>query len=238
MQKDTDDMSIDINEFKRQAAEHAASFVQSGMVLGLGTGSTATYAVKRIGERLRDGDLKDIVGVPTSYRIERVALEVGIPLVSLDAYPALDLTIDGADEIDPQFNVIKGGGGALLREKIVAQATRRQIIIANDAKLSDRLGTLFHVPVEVISFGWVGQQLYLESLGGHPSLRVTSDDKPFVTDHGNYIIDCHFGPIDDVPSLAQQIKQRTGIVEHGLFVGLVHEVIVAGQNGIQHLTRS
>jgi ribose 5-phosphate isomerase A len=207
------------------------------MVLGLGSGSTATFAVRRIGELLQAGQLTDIVGVPCSTRTEAVAHEYQIPLTTLEAYPVIDLTIDGADEVDPVFNVIKGGGGALTREKIVAQASKREIIIVDESKLSPVLGTNWAVPVEVVPFGYGSQQRYLESLGAAVRLRQDSSGQLFRTDQGNLVLDCDFGPITNLTELAQHIKQRTGIVEHGLFIGLATEVIVAGADGIRHLQR-
>ena len=222
---------------KQQAADHAVTAVESGMILGLGSGSTATLAIRRIGAMLGDGRLRDIAGVPTSSVIADVARAAGIPLTTLDEHPRLDLTIDGADEVDPALNLIKGGGGALLREKIVAQATAREIIIVDESKLSPQLGVKWAVPIEVVTFGWQAQARYLEELGGAPVLRRTARGEPLVTDHGNYILDTNFGPIDDLDSLTRTLEGRAGIVEHGIFLGLASEVIVAGSTGIRRLTR-
>lgn len=223
--------------FKQQSAQHAATFVRSGMVVGLGSGSTARLAVRHIGELLRAGELTDIVGIPCSSTTEAVAQEYDIPLTTLEAHPVIDLTIDGADEVDPALNLIKGGGGALTREKIVAQASKREIIIVDESKLSPILGTTWAVPVEVVPFGYGPQQRYLESLGAVVTLRLDKSGHPFRTDQGNIILDCNFGPIAQLPELAHRIKQRTGIVEHGLFIGMATEVIVAGIDGIRHLRR-
>ena len=230
-------MKTDISQLKQQAAERAAEFVESGMVMGLGHGSTAIFAVRRIAELLNAGQLQNIVGVPCSSHVRDEARKLGIPLTTLDEHPIIDLTIDGADEVDPHLNLIKGGGGALLREKIVAQASRREIIVVDESKLSPALGTHWSVPVEVIPFGWRVQVSYLESLGARPVLRQSDDGNPFQTDHGNLILDCHFGPISDPTHLAAQLNQRAGIVEHGLFLELATDVIVACEQGVRHLKR-
>jgi ribose 5-phosphate isomerase A len=206
------------------------------MVVGLGTGSTAVFAVRRLGQLLRDGGLRDVVGVPTSHRTEAEARALGIPL-ALDGARDIDVTIDGADEVDPDLNLIKGGGGALLHEKIVAQASRREVIVVDDAKLSPRLGTQWAVPVEVVEFLWQSQARFLESLGARVTRRTAPDGRPFTTDEGNVILDCAFGPIAAPRELAGQLEGRTGIVEHGLFLHLATDVIVAGDAGIRHLTR-
>ena len=227
---------MNADTLKQQAAEFALQFVRSGMTLGLGSGSTALFATRGIGRRIQTGDLPGIRAIPTSLATAAEAKSLGIPLTTLADHPQIDLTIDGADEVDPAFNLIKGGGGALLREKIVAQATRRQIIVVDDSKLSDQLGTRWAVPVEVIPFGWTSQAAFLRSLGAKVTLRQ-DNGKSYVTDQGNFILDCHFGKIADPPALADHIKRRAGIVEHGLFIRLAHDVIVAGKNGIRHLCR-
>jgi ribose 5-phosphate isomerase A len=221
-------------EFKEAAAVRAVTFVQSGMKVGLGTGSTAIFATRRIGELLRTGQLHDIVGFATSKATQAEAIRLGIPMMSEDMPTDIDLTIDGADEVDPDMNLIKGGGGALLREKIVAQASRREIIVVDESKSSSRLGTLQPVPVEVIPFGWRSQARYLEALGAVYTVRLNSDGTQFVTDSGNMILDCQFGPIGDVRQLASALCTRPGVVEHGLFIGLATDLIVAGASGIHH----
>jgi ribose 5-phosphate isomerase A len=208
------------------------------MVVGLGHGSTAIFAVRKIAELLQSGELRDIVGIPCSKHVEADASALGIPLSSLNRHQVIDITIDGADEVDPQFNVIKGGGGALLREKIVAQATKREIIVVDQTKLSDALGTNWRVPIEVTPFGWKSQAAYLESIGGDPKLRLDTRDEAFHTDQGNLILDTAFGPISDVYALAARLNARAGIVEHGLFLDLVKDVIVARESGIEHLTKT
>jgi ribose 5-phosphate isomerase A len=220
---------------KQQAADRAVEYVKSGMVVGLGAGSTALLATRRIGQLLREGRLRDIVGFPCSSAIEAEARALGIP-ITLDPPGMIDLTIDGADEVDPELNLIKGGGGALLHEKIVAQASRREIIVVDESKLSPVLGTHWPLPVEVIPFGWHFQRHFLESLGARVTVRQQCDGTPFRTDQGNLILDCAFGPIPQPAALATKLDARTGIVEHGLFIGLATEVIVAGPDGIRHLT--
>ena len=229
-------MTIDVLYLKQQAANRAVELVQPGMVLGLGSGTTALLAVRRLAEQLHAGRLRDIVGVPTSLGIEQEARRLQIPLTTLEEHPVLDLTIDGADEVDPQLNLIKGGGGALLREKIVAQASRQEIIIVDETKLVPVLGTRWTVPVEVIPFGWPSQAEYLKTLGAQITLRQ-QNGVVFKTDQGNLILDCQFGPIPDAYALATKLKTRTGIVEHGLFLDLASEVIVAGADGVRRLNK-
>ena len=229
----------DILQLKRQAAECAVELIAPGMVVGLGHGSTAIFAIRRIAALLQQGRLWDIWGIPCSRQVEADARALGIPLTSLEEHPVVDVTIDGADEVDPVLNVIKGGGGALLREKIVAQNSRREIIVVDESKLSPALGTRWAVPVEVVPFGWRSQVSFLESLGAEVRVRQDQDGSLFRTDQGNLILDCRFGPIADPYSLADRLNGRAGIVEHGLFLGLVTDVIVAfAQTGVQHLTRN
>jgi len=224
-------------EYKKQAAEHAVTLVQSGMVVGLGTGSTAIFATRRLAELLCQGALRDILGFATSRATWEEAQRLGIPLLAQEMPRAIDLTIDGADEVDPQLNVIKGGGGALLREKIVAQASRRFVITVDESKLSPRLGTHHPVPVEVLVFGWRSQARFLESLQAKIAVRKNPDGSPFATDSGNMILDCNFGPIADAAALATILSGRAGIVEHGLFLELVTDVVIAGRAGVQHRAR-
>jgi ribose 5-phosphate isomerase A len=223
-------------EYKKQAAECAVELVQPGMVIGLGTGSTAVFATRLIGSRLQSGELRDVVGVPTSSAAEAEARKVGIPIVGLELARELDLTIDGADEVSPELDLIKGHGGALLREKVVAQASRREIIVVDQSKLSPRLGTLSALPVEVLRFGWRSQARFLESLGAKVELMPGADG-PFVTDEGNLVLLCAFGPLPAPSHLAAQLAARAGVVEHGLFLGLASELIVAGPGGIERRTR-
>ncbi len=222
---------------KQAAAERAVTYVQSGMVIGLGAGTTARFALSFIAERIASGSLTGVRGVPCSRQVATDAARLGIPLTTLEDHPVLDLTIDGADEIGPTLDLIKGGGGALLHEKIVAQASRREIIIADASKLSPALGTHRSLPVEVLPFGWRAQAAHLESLGARVALRTDSSGVPFASDEGNRILDCDFGPIAEPRTLAASLDARAGIVEHGLFLGLASEALIAGNDGIRHLTR-
>lgn len=223
------------DELKKQAAIHAVTFVQAGATVGLGTGSTAVHAVREIARRYKEGELAGIQTFATSAQIARFATDAGLPLIGPRGPLALDITIDGADEVDPQLNLIKGGGGALLHEKIVAQATRREVIVVDESKLSDRLGTHHALPVEIFPFGCEAQRAFLEELGGNPTLRTDADSRPFVTEEGNFIYDCRFGPITDAEELAAELESRAGVAAHGLFLGLTNDLIVAGPNGLRHL---
>ena len=231
-------MNENTQNLKEQAAVRAVEFVKPGMVVGLGHGTTTIFAVRRIAELLQAGALKNILGVPCSIQVEKEAQHVGIPLTTLEEHPVIDLTIDGADEVDPNLDLIKGGGGALLREKIVAQASRREIIVVDESKLSPALGTRWAVPVEVVPFGWRTQALYLESLGADVNLRQDRNTKTFTTDQGNLILDCQFGPLSQPAELAAKLNARTGIVEHGLFLGLATDLIVAGAEVVRHIERT
>lgn len=227
-------MSAAIQELKKAAALRAVEYVRDGMRVGLGTGSTATLAVQALGERVRQG--LRIVGVPTSERTAALARQLGIPLTTLEECPELDLTIDGADEVDPEtLNVIKGLGGALLREKIVALASKIEMLVVDESKIVRRLGEHTPVPVEVVQFGWTHTCNSLAVLGCDPQRRTGANGEPYITDSGNYLLDCRFPPIDDAPALAHRIKSITGVVDHGLFVGIACRVIVAGEMGIRVL---
>jgi len=228
---------VDVSQLKQQAAERAVEFLQSGMIVGLGAGSTALFAVRRIAQLLRAGQLKEILGVPCSVQTAEEAERLGIALTTLEEHPVVDLTIDGADEVDPEFNLIKGGGGALLREKIVAQASKREIIVVDESKLSPVLGTVWAVPVEVIPFGWGSQTRFLESLGAKVTVRKDKDGALYKTDQGNFILDCGFGPIPKPAELAMKLSNRAGVVEHGLFLDIATDIIVAGKDGIRHVRR-
>ncbi|HUT72992.1 MAG TPA: ribose-5-phosphate isomerase RpiA [Desulfatiglandales bacterium] len=228
----------DTLELKKRAAERAVEFIESGMIVGLGHGSTADFAVQRIAELLKRGELSNVIGVPCSTQVEHKARRLDIRLTTFEEHTVIDLTIDGADEVDPNMDLVKGGGGALLREKIVAQASRREIIVVDESKLSPALGTRRAVPVEVIPFGWQTQVLYLESLGATVKLRKDDNEKSFMTDQGNLILDSNFGPISNPESLAEALNARTGIVEHGLFLGLATDLIVANTEGVYHRTRN
>lgn len=208
---------------KQHAAEAAVEYVKDGMIVGLGTGSTTEFAVKKLGERVRDG--LAIRGIPTSDVTKVQAEEEGIPLIDFSETMYLDLTIDGADEIDINLNMIKGGGAALLREKIVASASKEEIIIVSHEKFVKQLGS-FPLPVEVIPFGWQIIFNQLETLGGSPDLRL-KQGQPLLTDQGNYIIDCRFRQIIDAAQLEQRLNMIPGVVENGLFTGLCTRMIMA-----------
>jgi ribose 5-phosphate isomerase A len=225
------------DEQKQAAGELAASWVESGMVVGLGTGSTAVHAIRAIGARITGGDLREVVGVPTSRASDAEARAVGIPLATLGEQPVVDLTIDGADEVDPALELIKGAGGALWREKMVAQASLRAVIVVDESKPTGQLGTRATVPVEVAQFGWRPEADYLDDLGATVTVRRGDDGAEFVTDEGNWILDCAFGPIADPTRLAARLDRRAGIVEHGLFLGLATDLLVAGPTGVEHRTR-
>ncbi len=224
---------------KQQAAVHAVDFVEDGMVLGLGTGSTTAYAIDELGARITSGRLRDVVCVPTSEGTYSRALALGIPLTTLAERPDLDLVIDGADEVDPHLDLIKGLGGALLREKIVAIAARRFVTIVDESKLVQRLGTRGPLPVEVTQFAWEVHARWLDSLGCRTDLRREVIGDPYLTDNHNYIIHCTFpGGIAQPKALDELLHARPGIVEHGLFLGIATDVVVAAEDGIRVLTRS
>ena len=225
----------DRDVLKRMAAQQAVDFLKTGMVIGLGTGSTVSFVLSMLSQRIKDGLLRDVAGVSSSGKTEEEARRLGIPLTTLDLSPHPDLNIDGADEVDPGLNLIKGRGGALLREKVLAQASLQTIIIVDEGKLSTALGTHMPLPVEVLTFALRPETDYLTSLGAIVSHRTGGDGKPFITDEGNYILDCNFGPIKSPENLASLLDRRAGIVEHGLFVGLASRVIVAGGKGVWHL---
>ena len=219
---------------KRAAAEAAAALIEDGMAVGLGTGSTAYFAIEALIRRIHQG--LRIVGIPTSERSAAQARAGGIPLTSFAEHRRLDITIDGADEIAVgSLNLIKGLGGALLREKIVAAASDRLVIVADARKLVERLGGTARLPVEVVPFGWQTTSERLERLGGRPVLRGGDQASPFRTDGGNLILDCEFGLIDDPAALDQAISQTVGVVETGLFIGMACMAMVADHMGVHHL---
>lgn len=228
----------EVERYKEQAAERALQHVESGMALGLGSGSTATHMIAGLARRLADRRLRDIVAVPTSEASADLARRLGIPLATLEERPQLDLAIDGADEIDPQIELIKGLGGALLREKIVAASARRLVIIADDSKLVARLGVRAPLPVEAIAFGLPLCARRLAELGAAPALRRVAGGAPFRTDEGNVILDCRFDGIADPAALGAAISAIPGVVAHGLFVGMAALAEVAGPGGERTITRS
>lgn len=223
---------------KRRAAERAAEWIRDGMTVGLGTGSTVRHLLDHIAERRAAGEWGSVVGVPTSEQTAARARELGIPLRTLDEAPEVDLTIDGADEVDPQLRLIKGLGGALLREKVVATASRRLVIIVDESKMVAKLGTRSPLPVEVDPFGAAIQPPFLRSLGAEPALRPGSDGAPLVTDGGNLIFDCRFPHgIGDPEGLEARLDGRVGVMENGLFLGLASAVVVAGADGVRTVER-
>jgi ribose 5-phosphate isomerase A len=217
---------------KQVVARAAAARVESGMRVGLGSGSTAALVVRALGERVRQG--LSIVGVPTSRQTEAIAREVGVPLDDLLSTPRLDLTIDGADETDRRLRLVKGGGGALLREKIVASASARVVIVVDASKVVETLGA-FPLPVEVVPFAASVVAARIAALGVEPRLRRRPDGAPFVSDEGNHILDCPLGRIADPEALAATLDGIAGVVEHGLFLGLAHEVLVARGDHVESL---
>lgn len=223
--------------YKSQAAEKAVEFLEDGMIIGLGSGTTAQFALRRIGELVASGKLGKIIGIPSSRQTDGIARRLGIPLGEINDFPEIDLTIDGADEVDPQLNLIKGGGGALLREKIIIQASKRVIIIIDESKISTRLGKKWPVPVEVLPFSWKCEERFLASLAGKVMLRKTNSGKPYKTDQNNFILDVKFSQIKQPEELVKKLNERAGIIGHGIFLESATDVIVAGKKGISHLKR-
>lgn len=233
------------DELKRQVGYKAVDdYVKSGTVIGLGTGSTAAFAVERVGDKLKSGELKDIIAIPTSERTREQSEALGIPLATLDTHSDLDVAIDGADDVDDQLNLVKGGGGALFREKIVEMVAKKFIVIVDESKIGKGIGPGFPIPVEIVPFCHEHTMRVIASLpalaGCKPVLRLGNvannqpdGDKPAVTDNGNYIVDLQFTePMKDVPAAAEQLKNTVGVVDHGLFVGMTTAVIIAGSDGI------
>lgn len=226
------------DDLKRAAAARALTLVTSGTVIGLGTGSTVRPLLELLGAALAEGRLRDVTGVPTSEDTATRCRALGIPLTTLDDQPRLALCIDGADEIGPRLDLIKGLGGALLREKLVALAARRFVIIADASKRVRRLGTRSPVPVEVVPFGWTTHIAFFEKLGAEPVLRLAPDGAPYRTDGGHYIVDCRFPRgISDPAALARALARRPGVVEDGLFLRMAHAAYVATPSGVKVLSR-
>lgn len=219
---------------KQAAASAAVRLVEPGMIVGLGSGSTATYAIQFLGEHVSAG-LK-IVGVPTSQKTKELAQQLGIPLSTLEQNPSIDIDIDGADEIDPHLNLIKGGGGALLREKVIASASKRFIVVAESVKLVEHLGR-FPLPVEVIPFAESLIQSRIERFGAQVCLRKDAQSRPYVTDEGHHILDCTFGEIENPAELNQKLHEIPGVVEHGLFIGLADTAFVGKDGGVVQVKR-
>lgn len=223
------------NDLEKEAAARASlKFVKDGQVVGLGTGSTAAYFIKLLGNEVQKG--LRIRGIPTSDRSRELAKSLGIPLITLDDCQEIDVTVDGADEVDPQLRLIKGGGGALLREKIVASATRQMIVVADASKQVQRLGR-FPLPVEVIKFAQALVARRMAGLGAEVQLRRNADGSPYITDENNHILDCRFGEMPDADGLARALSEMPGVVEHGLFIGMAKVALFASGSEIVELKR-
>ena len=223
---------MNIEHLKKIAAEKAAEEIREAMVVGLGTGSTVYYALLKIGEMVRDG--LNIIGIPTSSGTEKIATEQGIPLSTLAAHPIIELTIDGADDVDVHLNLIKGGGAALVREKIIANVSRRILIVVDESKVSRVLGTSFALPVEIVQFGWEATKRSVDQICGQSELRG-GIQKPLITDNGNYILDCHFDGIPEPEKVELQLNNIPGVVENGIFVNRADKIIIGTSSGIRYL---
>jgi ribose 5-phosphate isomerase A len=220
-----------IEEIKKRTAECALELVRDGQVIGLGTGSTAKYAIEGLAQRVGEG--LSVRAVPTSTGTERMARALGIPLLELNEAGSIDITFDGADEVDPDFNMIKGGGGALTREKLVALASIKRVILVDESKLVSRLGQSRLLPIEVLPFSWAFSARLLTSLGCVTNLRLDPGGQPFVTDNGNHILDCAFGPIDDASALEKRIKLLPGVIESGLFIGIADSLVIGFEDMVE-----
>jgi len=229
--------SDEILNFKRFAAERAVDFVKSGMVIGLGSGSTVNILIECLGQRIAAGRLSDIKAIPASRESELKAVRNGISIATLNDHPGIELTIDGADEVDPDLNLIKGGGGALFREKIIAGFSDKVIIIVDQTKLTRRLGESFPVPVEVFPGAVKPVTGFIENLGASVDQRKDSSGKLFKTEQDNNILDCRFGPIENPRELARILSMKPGIIEHGLFLDMASTIIVGGKEGISYIER-
>jgi ribose 5-phosphate isomerase A len=224
----------ELDRLKAAAAAVAAALVEDGMIVGLGSGSTAALAVSILGRRVSDG--LRIIGIPTSEQTDREARRLGIPLSTLAEHDHIDVTIDGADQVEVgRLNLLKGRGGSLLREKIIASASEQLIIVIDETKLVDRLGVQGSVAVEVVPFAWHATARKLQGLGASLARRTTREGQPFITDGGHYILDCAFGAIDDPEHLQRQLDGTIGVVEHGLFLGMASRVVVGGSQGVHVL---
>lgn len=223
---------MNIEHLKKIAAEKATEEIREAMVVGLGTGSTVHYALLKIGQMVRDG--LNIIGIPTSSGTEKIATEQGIPLSTVTAHPIIELTIDGADEVDAHLNLIKGGGAALVREKIIANASRRILIVVDESKVSRVLGTSFALPVEIVQFGWEATKRAVDQICGQSELRG-GIQKPLITDNGNYILDCHFDEIPEPEKVELQLNNIPGVVENGIFVNRADKIIIGTPSGIRYL---
>jgi ribose 5-phosphate isomerase A len=222
---------------KERAGQAALAYIKDGMIVGLGTGSTAKLFIDALGAALKDGKIKNIKGIPTSVRSEEQAKQLGIALTTFAETPTVDVTVDGADEVGPGLNLIKGLGGALLREKLVAQNSRKLVIVADDGKKVSVLGTKSPLPVEVTKFSHEAAERFLRSLNCVPTLRKFENGSPYVTDNNNYIYDCRFTKIDDPRAIEEKLAHRAGIVETGLFIDMADVVLIAGLDGVETLKR-
>ncbi len=223
---------------KKLAGEAALQYIESGMVVGLGTGSTAKFFIEALIAAVRDGRLRDIRGIPTSIASEKLAREGGLTIVDFSQVQRIDVVVDGADEIDPNLTLIKGLGGALLREKLVAQNSKKMVVVADESKVVTKLGTKSPLPVEVIPFGRDASERFLKSLGCVPELRKKEDGSPYITDNGNHIFHCRFASIEDPAALNATLGNRAGIVQSGLFINLASVAIVAGTTEVRTITRT
>ena len=226
---------VDRERMKQLACQRAAQEVQDGMVLGLGTGSTVYYFLHELGRMVREG--VRLTGIPTSVQTAQLATQLAIPLTTLDDQPHLDLAVDGADEVDAHLNLIKGAGGALLREKIIAANAARFLIVVDEGKMVTQLGERYSVPVEVVPFGHTPAMRALEGLGARVTLRRGTDGQPWLSDNGNYILDCHFGPIPDSMALQKALLAIPAVVDSGLFLNMTDTVIVGHAKGVRLLHR-
>lgn len=215
---------------KKRAADNALNLIRDGQIVGLGTGSTAKFAIEGLGRMVREG--LSVKGVPTSIATERMAFQLGIPLVDLNESGTIDITLDGADEVDPDFNMIKGGGGALTREKLVALASTKRVILVDESKLVARLGASRPLPIEVLPFSWTMSARLISGLGCLASLR-RQGEVPFITDNGNYILDCEFGPIRDAADLEKQIKLLPGVIDSGLFIAIADTLVIGFDDRVE-----
>ena len=222
---------------KKIAAKKATENVRSGMIVGLGTGSTVYYALLKLGAMVREG--LDIMGIPTSEGTEKIAIAQKIPLTTLATHPTIDLTIDGADEVDAHLNLIKGGGAALVREKIIANASKEILIVVDESKVSRVLGTTFPLPVEIVKFGWEATQAAVNRICGKSILRQNplqnGDSSPLITDNGNYILDCHFDGIPAPEAVELELNNIPGVVENGIFVNRADKIIIGTPSGIRYM---
>ncbi len=223
-----------LSKMKKEAAVYAVDLIKPGMAVGLGTGSTAIYAIEEIARRLDEGLLSELRCIPSSEETKVNALSRNIKVYGFDTVLRLDINIDGADEIDKEGNLIKGGGGALLREKVVAQNCDRNVVIVDETKHSEQLGEKWHLPVEVLPFCWQVEAAYIESLGAKVSLRLNDEKRPLITDQQNYILDCSFGIISDPPGLSRLLEGRAGIIENGLFINTTHDIVTGNADGVEH----